>query len=125
MLWRLYRKKGQAGYQTRPQAAAALARKLAEANPERTFWLVGDSAYINAAVLQGPAGEPPGDRAVALEGGAVRAARPASPEQKGASRKKGDRLPNPKAMIEDTATYPAELADDRLPEAGRGSCGCR
>ena len=45
-------KKGQDGYQTRPQATAALAWKLAEANPERTFWLVGDSAYVNAAVLQ-------------------------------------------------------------------------
>src|SRR5437588_12770468 len=53
VLWRLYRKKGQDGYQTRPQAAAALARKLAEANPGRTFWLVGDSAYSNAAALQG------------------------------------------------------------------------
>jgi hypothetical protein len=53
VLWRLYRKKGQDGYQTRPQAAAALARKLAEANPERTSWLVGDSAYVNAALLQG------------------------------------------------------------------------
>ena len=52
VLWRLYRKKGQPGYQTRPQAAAELARKLAEANPDRTFWLVGDSAYVNAAVLQ-------------------------------------------------------------------------
>ena len=52
VLWRLSRKKGQDGYQTRPQAAAALAWKLAEANPERTFWLVGDSAYVNAAVLQ-------------------------------------------------------------------------
>src|SRR4051812_35403186 len=53
VLWRLYRKKGSAGYQARPQAAAALARKLAEANPGRTFWLVGDSAYVNAALLQG------------------------------------------------------------------------
>ena len=53
VLWRLYRKKGKDGYQTRPQAAAELARKLAEANPERTFWLVGDSAYVNAAVLRG------------------------------------------------------------------------
>jgi hypothetical protein len=53
VLWRLYRKKGKDGYQTRPQAAAILARKLAEANPERTFWLVGDSAYVNAALLQG------------------------------------------------------------------------
>src|SRR4051812_13838625 len=37
VLWRAYRKKGQAGYQSRPHAAAALARLLAEANPDRTF----------------------------------------------------------------------------------------
>src|SRR5271165_1132050 len=43
MLWRLYRKKGISGHQTRPLAAAELARKLAEANPGRSFWLVGDS----------------------------------------------------------------------------------
>src|SRR5918994_4120953 len=53
VLWRLYRKKGQDGYLTRPQAAATRARRLAEANPGRTFWLVGDSAYVNAALLQG------------------------------------------------------------------------
>ncbi len=52
VLWRLYRKKGRDGYRSRPQAAAALARKLAGANPERTFWPVGDSAYINAATLR-------------------------------------------------------------------------
>src|SRR5262245_25364678 len=46
-LWRVQRKKGQPSHQTRPQAAAELARRLAEANPERTFWLAGDSAYVN------------------------------------------------------------------------------
>src|SRR3982751_4875298 len=53
VLWRLYRKKGQPGHHTRPEAAAELARKLAEANPGRIFWLVGDSAYVNAATLRG------------------------------------------------------------------------
>ena len=52
VLWRLYRKKGQPGYRTRSQSAAELAGKLAEANPGRAFWLVGDSAYINAATLR-------------------------------------------------------------------------
>ena len=51
LLWRLYRKKGKPGHQSRPLAAAELARKLARANPGRSFWLVGDSAYINAAML--------------------------------------------------------------------------
>src|SRR5512142_2068494 len=53
VLWRLCRKTGQPGHRPRPQLAAARARRLAEANPERTFWLVGDSAYVNAALLQG------------------------------------------------------------------------
>jgi hypothetical protein len=59
VLWRLCRKKGQPGYRPRPQAAAELARALATAVPERTFWLVGDSAYVGAATL--------GDRPANLE----------------------------------------------------------
>ena len=119
VLWRLYRKKGQKPYQTRPQAAAALARTLAEAHPDRTFWLVGDSAYINAATLQ--------DRPKNLQvigpipWKAALYGRPAPrrPKQKGAPRKKGDRLPNPQAMIEDTATYPAELVPIAFPKETR------
>jgi hypothetical protein len=37
----------------------------------------------------------------------------------GATRKKGDRLPNPKAMIEDTAAYPAELVTIAFPKQER------
>jgi hypothetical protein len=119
VLWRLYRKKGQAGYQTRPQAAAAPARTLAEANPDRTFWLVGDSAYVNAALLPG---RPENLRVIGpLPWKAALYDRPAPrrPKQKGAPRKKGDRLPNPKAMIEDTATYPAELWTIPFPKQTR------
>jgi hypothetical protein len=119
VLWRLYRKKGQDGYQTRPHAAAALARKLAEANPDRMFWLVGDGAYVNAALLQG---RPENLQGIGpLHGKAALSERPAPrrPQQKGASRKKGDRLPNPKALIEDTATYPAELVTITFPKQTR------
>jgi hypothetical protein len=119
VLWRLYRKKGQPGYQARPQSAAALARKLAEANPERSFWLVGDSAYVNAAVLQD---RPPNLQVIGpLHWKAALYQRPAprQPKQRGASRKKGERLPNPKAMIEDTATYPAELVTIDFPKEAR------
>lgn len=119
VLWRLYRKKGSAGYRTRPQAAAELARKLAEASPGRAFWLVGDSAYINAAVLQG---RPANLQVIGpLHWKAALFQRPAprQPKQRGASRKKGDRLPNPRAMIEDTATYPAELVTIAFPKGAR------
>jgi hypothetical protein len=37
VLWRLYCKKGSAGYGTRPETNSALAQRLAEANPDRVF----------------------------------------------------------------------------------------
>ncbi|APW62444.1 transposase [Paludisphaera borealis] len=117
--WRLFCKKGQPEYQTRPQSAAALARKLAQANPERTFWLVGDSAYVNAAVLR--------DRPANLQvigplhwkAALYERSAPRQLKQRGTLRKKGDRLPNPKAMIEDTTTYPAELLTIDFPKGAR------
>ena len=39
--------------------------------------------------------------------------------QRGRRRQKGQRLPAPKAMIEDTTTYPAELLEIALPRATR------
>ena len=119
VLWRLHRKKGQPGHQPRPQAAAALARKLAEANPGRTFWLVGDSAYVNATLLQG---RPENLQVIGpLPWKAALYGRPAprAPKQRGAPRKKGDRLPNPEAMIEDTAAYPPELVKITFPKQER------
>jgi hypothetical protein len=119
VLWRLYRKKGKAGHQTRPQAAAALARQLAEANPGRTFWLVGDSAYVNAALLQG---RPDNLEVIGpLHWKAALFARPEPPQKgrRGQPRKKGERLPNPKAMIEDTTAYPAEVLEIAFPKQTR------
>ncbi len=119
VLWRLYRKKGNDGYQTRPQAAATLARKLAQANPERNFWLVGDSAYVNAAVLQGRPANLQVIGPLHWKAALYDRPGPRQPKQKGASRKKGDRLPNPKAMIEDTTRYPAETVRIAFPKQGR------
>jgi hypothetical protein len=119
VLWRLYRKKGTDGYQARPQAAAVLARRLAEANPGRTFWLVGDSAYVNAAVLRG---RPENLQVIGpLHWKAALYERPGPPQpkQKGAPRKKGDRLPHPQAMIEDTVRYPAETLTIAFPKQAR------
>jgi hypothetical protein len=119
VLWRLYRKKGQPGHKPRPQSAAELARRLAEANPDRTFWLVGDSAYINAAVLQG---RPANLQVIGpLHWKAALFGRPDPPVkgQRGPRRKKGPRLATPKAMIEDTTTYPAELMEITFPQLTR------
>jgi hypothetical protein len=117
VLWRLYRKKGQPGHRTRPQAAAELARKLAEANPGRIFWLVGDSAYINAATLRG---RPANLRVIGpLHWKAALFERPGPYSGRGRRPKKGRRLPTPKAMIEDTAAYPAETMTIAFPKVAR------
>src|SRR3954454_1437522 len=117
VLWRLYRKKGQPGHKPRPQSAAELARRLAEANPGRTFWLVGDSAYVNAAVLQGR----PGNLQVIgpLHWKAALFERPGPYGGKGRRPKKGRRLPTPKAMIEDATASPAEALKVEFPKATR------
>jgi hypothetical protein len=107
VLWRAYRKKGTQGHRKRTLLAAELARLAAECLPGRAVWLVVDSAYLNAAVLKGrPAnlkvlgplrwdaalyGLPPARR----------------PHQRGATPKKGPRLPTPREMIEDAEHYPA------------------
>ncbi|MHB1560860.1 MAG: IS701 family transposase [Isosphaeraceae bacterium] len=117
VLWRLYRKKGQPGHRTRPKAAAELARKLAEANPDRIFWLVGDSAYINATLLR--------DRPANLQmigplhWKAALYQRPGPYGGKGRRPKKGQPLPTPKAMIEDTTAYPAEMMTIEFPKVTR------
>ncbi len=119
VLWRLYRKKGQAGHKPRPQSAAVLARRLAEANPDRAFRLVGDSAYVNAALLQG---RPANLQVIGpLHWKAALFGRPDPPAegQRGRPRKKGERLPTPKAMIEDTEAYPAELIEIAFPQLTR------
>ncbi len=117
VLWRLYRKKGSAGYRTRPRAAAELARKLAEADPGRTFWLAGDSAHVNAAVLRGR----PADLQVIgpLHWKAGLYEPPGPYGGRGRRPKKGPRLPAPKAMIEDTAAYPAEALEVAFPKLTR------
>src|SRR5579875_2047690 len=113
ILWRLYRKKGQPGHCTRPKAGAELARKLAEANPNRIFWLVGDSAYINAALLR----DRPANLQVIgpLHWKAALYQRPGAYSGRGRRPRKGQRLPTPKAMIEDTTAYPAETMTIAFP----------
>jgi hypothetical protein len=117
VLWRLYRKKGQPGHKPRPRSAAELARRLAEANPGRTFWLVGDSAYVNAAVLRG---RPDNLEVIGpLHWKAALFERPGPYGGKGRRPKKGRRLPTPAAMIEDTAAYPAEALGVEFPKTTR------
>jgi hypothetical protein len=118
--WRVYRKKGTAGHRKRTELAAELARLVAACLPGRDCWLVGDAAYLTAAVLQG---RPSNLQVIGpLRWDAALYGLPPArrPHQRGRARKKGDRLPTPRQMIEDTAAYPAQEADVAFPApAGR------
>ena len=50
---RVYKRKGTAGHRKRTALAAELARLAAACLPGRDCWLVGDAAYLSAAVLKG------------------------------------------------------------------------
>lgn len=119
VLWRLCRKKGQAGHRPRPQLAAEMARRLAEANPTRTFWLVGDSAYINATLLQGRPSNLQVIGPLHWKAALYQLPQPPQPGQRGRRRKKGERLATPKAMMADTTLYPAERQTIAFPKVCR------
>src|SRR5262249_45521108 len=108
------------GSRSRPQLAMGLARGLAEACPDRIFWLAGDSAYINASTLQD---RPKNLHAVGpLHWKAALYALPEPPQpgrKGGRPRKKGDRLPTPRAMIEDPVSYPAAVQTLVFPKGKR------
>jgi hypothetical protein len=100
VLWRVFRKKGEQGHRKRTELAAGLVRHLALAIPCRSFCLVADCAYINAAVL---ADLP--DNVVVIGPLSKKAALylpplPKLPGQRGAPRKKGRRLPTPGQLLE-------------------------
>ena len=82
-----------------------MAHLLAERLPERTFWLVGDSAYINSELIKG---RPENLQVLGpLRWDAALYEVPGPYPGQGRPAKKGGRLPTPLAMIGDTTAYPA------------------
>jgi DDE superfamily endonuclease len=117
VLWRCYRKKDQPGYRSRSQLAAALAQRLATDLPGRTFWLAADAAYINSELLK----DRPANLHVVgpLRWDAALHRLPGPYSGKGRPPKKGERLPTPRAMIEDPQTYPATEQEIAFPKLTR------
>lgn len=120
VLWRAYRKKGTPGHRKKAELAAEMARLAADWLPERECRLAADSAYLNRALLKD---RPPNLRAVgpvrrdaALFGPPPPGRQPGRP---GRPRKRGDRLPAPRAMIGDAEAYPPSLRRVRVPGAER------
>ena len=107
VLWRAYRKAGLPGHQKRTVLAAELARLAAGWLPDRECWLVGDCAYVNASVLRDRPANLKVIGPLRWDAALYELPPPRQPGQRGASRKKGARLPTPRAMIADPAKYPA------------------
>jgi hypothetical protein len=80
-----------------------MARDVASWLPSRECWLIGDCAYVNSSVLRDrPANLKVMVRAALYDRPPLRKA-----GQRGASRKREDRLPTPREMIADTKKNPA------------------
>ena len=75
--------------------------------------------------VAGPAGEPPGDRPAALEGGVVRAARPLRRPSRGRPRKKGRAAADPQGDDRGHGDLPRRAPGRSPSRRRRGSCGCR
>jgi hypothetical protein len=117
--WRVYRKKGTPGHRPRTALAAELARLAAGWLADRECWLAGDAAYLNAAVLKG---RPANLRVVGpVRWDAALYDRPPArrPGQRGPGRKKGDRLPTPRQMIDSPARYRPRSVDVAFPGGSR------
>lgn len=119
VLWRAYHKKGTAGHKTRTELAAELGQLVAGWLSDRECWMVVDNAYLNGTVLS----TLPSNVNVI---GPMRwnAALHELPElsvggSKGRPRKRGDRLPTPREMIDDPAEYPATEMDIVFGEESR------
>ena len=123
VLWRLYRKKGQAGLPDPPPGGRGAGAEAGRGQPRADLLAGRRQRLRQRGGVAGPAGEPPGDRAAALEGGAVRAARPATAQAEGGVAQEGGPPPEPQGDDRGHRDLPRRARDDRLPEAGAGAAG--
>jgi len=115
ILWRVYKKKGQEGHKKRTEIAAELAKKVAGWLPDRDCWLVADSAYVNSSVLKNRPANLKVIGPVRWDAALYKLPEPRKEKQRGATKKKGERLPTPREMIKDDVAYPStEIAMDFL-----------
>lgn len=119
VLWRAYRKKGTPGHRTRAERAAELSRRIANWPPSRECWLVGDAAYLNATVLKDRPKNPRMIGPLRWDAALYELPPTVVGKRKGRTRKKGDRSPTPREMIEDTAGYPGKVQKVSLGRATR------
>jgi hypothetical protein len=99
-------------HRTRPELAVELIRRFASLFPRRKMIVSGDSAYGGKSVLQHLPENVDLISRVASNAALYQPAPPRRPDQKGPSRKKGDRLPKMAEWAADTTPW-EELEFDR------------
>jgi hypothetical protein len=119
ILWRAFRKKGSAGYRKKTELARELAHLVASALPRRRVYLVADSAYVNASVLRGRPGNLEVIGPLPLRAALYRAPGPAEPGRRGRKRKKGERLPTPRQILEMPREFVADEQAFALPNGNK------
>jgi hypothetical protein len=115
VLWRVFRKKGQAGHRKRTELAAQMAHLVAALVPSRQVCLVGDAAYVNASVLRHRPANLEVIGPLPLKAALYGKPLPRVKGQRGRQPKKGARLPAPRQMFEDSVTYAAEVRHFHFP----------
>ena len=115
ILWRAYRKAGTPGHLKRTELAAEMARLAAGWLEGRPCWLAGDSAYVNAATLKGRPANLGVIGPLRPDAALYAPPPPRRPGQRGAPRKKGERLMTPAEAFANEATYPASEHEIDLP----------
>jgi DDE superfamily endonuclease len=119
ILWRAFRKKGTAGHRKKTELARELAHLVAAALPERRVCLIGDSAYVNASVLRDRPANLQVIGPLPLKAALYRVPGPVEPGQRGRPRKKGERLPTPKEMLEMPEEFVASEESFALPSGAK------
>jgi len=92
-------------HRTRPELAVELIDRFAKLFPERPILVCGDSAYGGKSVLQRLPGNVDLISRVASNAALYQPAPPRRPDQRGAPRKKGDRLPGMAQWAADATSW--------------------
>jgi DDE superfamily endonuclease len=97
--------------------AAELAHRVANLMPNRNICLVADSAYINASVLENRPSNLQIIGPLSKKAALYLPAPTAMPGQRGRPRRRGERLPTPAQVLEDTERFPALEQGINFPKA--------
>jgi hypothetical protein len=115
ILWRAFKKKGAAGHRKKTELAREMALLVAAALPGRRVCLVADSAYVNASVLRDRPANLDVIGPLPLKAALYCCPQPRRKGQRGATPKKGERLPSPREMLDKPEEFVAAEQAFALP----------